>query len=266
MKKRSIALTIAGSDSGGGAGIQADLNTFQALGVHGTSVIACLTAQNPRRVRGALAVDAGFVREQLEAVFEELPPGAMKTGMLFNAEIIETVREFIEGLPVKKQPPLVIDPVMVSTSGAQLLRADAVSALKRLFPLAALLTPNLDEAAALLGRELGDVEDLRSAARELFETYGCAALVKGGHLLGMKEAVDIFYDGREELLLSAAFVKGAQTHGTGCTYSAAIAAWLARGLGLAEAVGRAKEFITGAIAGSRRVGRWWALGWEANDK
>jgi len=248
-----IALTIAGSDSGGGAGIQADLKTFAALGVHGTSAITCLTAQNPKGVYGIQACGVDIVRRQIAAVFAELRPAAVKTGMLYSAAIIRVVAE---SLRRHRAVPLVVDPVMVSTSGAQLLQPDAVKALSvKLFPLAALVTPNLHEAAILIGAELTSVTDLRAAARTLYQHFGCAALVKGGHLRGLKEAVDIFYDGRQELLLSAPFVRGVSTHGTGCTYSAAIAGHLARGCPLPRAVQRAKEYITQAIARSQTVGR-----------
>jgi hydroxymethylpyrimidine/phosphomethylpyrimidine kinase len=258
MRKLDIALTIAGSDSGGGAGIQADLKTFAALGVHGTSAITCLTAQNPKGVLGVLPVEADFVKLQLEAIFAELPPRAIKTGMLFSAEIIVEVRAFLEGL--RKMPPLVIDPVMVATSGAKLLRDDAVMAMTELFPMAKVITPNLDEAAALLGRELKEPEDLRVAARELQSIYGCAVLAKGGHLRGMSEAIDFFYDGKEELMLSAPFVRGVATHGTGCTYSAAIAAGLAGGFTLRASVLAAKAHISRAIGESARIGKHQVLG------
>lgn len=256
MKRLPIALTIAGSDSGGGAGIQADLKTFAALGVHGTSVIACLTAQNPNAVIGAVAVEAGFVQKQLEAVFAELRPAAVKTGMLFSAEIIRTVQEFL----AKEKPALVVDPVMVSTSGARLLKANAVVEMKKLFRLAAVITPNLDETEVLIGRPLKEPEDLRIAARELSDEYGCAVLVKGGHLQ-TNEAVDFFCDRNSELMLSAPRVKGVATHGTGCTYAAAIAAALAKGIKLEKAVAAAKEYVTRAIAQSVRVGNHQALGW-----
>jgi hydroxymethylpyrimidine/phosphomethylpyrimidine kinase len=248
-----VALTIAGSDSGGGAGIQADLKTFAALGVHGTSAITCLTAQNPKGVFGIQACSVDIVRRQIKAVFDELPPAAVKTGMLYSAPIIRAVAEFLRQ---HQRLPLVVDPVMVSTSGAQLLKPDAVRALcQRLLPLAALVTPNLDEAAILVGAKLSSVPDLRAAARTLYQRFGCAALVKGGHLRELREAVDIFYDGRDELLLSAPFIRGVSTHGTGCTYSAAVAGHLARGCPLPRAVQRAKDYITQAIARSRTIGR-----------
>ena len=231
-------------------GIQADLKTFAALGVHGTSAITCITAQNPKRVLGIQSCKPEIVRQQLEAVFAELPPAAVKTGMLYSAEIIRVVTEFfINRQSSIANRQLVIDPVMISTSGAKLLKSSAVALLKKeLLPLATLVTPNLDEAQFLLGRDLKNLEDLRSAARELHETFGCAALVKGGHLRNLKEAADIFYDGHNELLLTAPFIKGVSTHGTGCTYAAAITAYLAHGHILPVAVELAKEHITQAIA------------------
>ena len=254
---RPVALTIAGSDSGGGAGLQADLKTFAALGVHGTSAITCVTAQNPRGVTGIQVISASIVRRQLEAIFTELPPAACKTGMLFSAELIRVVVKFFQSAP---RPPLIVDPVMVATSGARLLQPSAIRLLRdRLLPVATLVTPNLDEAELLLGLRITDEEGLRAAARLLWKNFGCAALVKGGHLRGTRLAVDIFYDGRTELLLSAPFIPGRSTHGTGCTYSAAIAAHCALGRPLTGAVTRAKDFITQAIAQSVRVGRHDAL-------
>lgn len=255
------ALTIAGSDSGGGAGIQADLKTFFALGVHGTSAVTCLTAQNPKGVSGIQACSPEILRQQIEAVVSEFKPAAAKTGMLFSAPLIRVV---VEQFRRRNAPPLVVDPVMVATSGARLLKPSAIAALRNdLLPLAALVTPNLDEAEILVGRRLTTVEDLRAAAKEIHVRFGCAALVKGGHLRGLAEAVDIFYDGKTELLLTAPFVRGVNTHGTGCTYSAAITAGLARGLKLPDAVRLGKEFITNAIANSRRVGKHFVLNWGA---
>jgi len=256
--KRSIwpiALTIAGSDSGGGAGIQADLKTFAALRVHGTTAITCLTAQNPAAVIGVQPATPRLVRLQLEALFAELPPAAAKTGMLFNAAIIAEVAAFWKRA---SRPPLVVDPVMIATSGASLLQQDAIELLdKRLLPLAALLTPNLDEAAALTGFDLAEPEDLRRAARELSRRYRTSVLVKGGHLHGLKEAVDVFHDHRSGAthLLTAPRVQGVSTHGTGCTYSAAITAGLARGWDTLKAVIAAKNLITRAIANSVQTAR-----------
>ena len=264
---RSIpcAITIAGSDSGGGAGIQADLKTFAALGVHGASVITCITAQNPKRVLGIQACSTAIVQNQLKAVFLGLQPAAAKTGMLYSSTLIRTVAGFIR----THRLPLVVDPVMVSTSGARLLRDETVTSLcKELLPLAALTTPNLQEAEVLTRERVGSVEDLRRAAKTLQRRFGCAMLVKGGHLRGLTQAVDIFYDGEEELLLSAPFVRGISSHGTGCTYSAAITAYLSKGLSLRDAVAKAKEFITQAIAQSQSTAGHDVLNpfWTADHK
>lgn len=252
-----VALTIAGSDSGGGAGAQADLKTFTALGVHGTCALTCLTAQNPRRVTGVEACSPKMLRAQIEAVFEELPPRAAKTGMLFSAPLIREAARAWRG----RRCPLVVDPVMVATSGARLLRPDAVRALTgQIFPLAALVTPNVPEAEALLGMRIRAPEDLRAAARRLHARFGCAALVKGGHLRGGRESIDILFDGAAEWLLSSPRVPGVKTHGTGCTFSAAIAAHLAHGEKLPRAVELAKRYVTNAIANARRAGGHDVLG------
>lgn len=252
-KRIPVALTVAGSDSGGGAGIQADLKVFASLGVHGTSAITCITAQNPGRVLGIEPCKPAMVRRQMEAVFADLRPAAVKTGMLISRGIIGVVADF---LACDHRVPLVVDPVMISTSGARLLEASAIQSLKtRLLPLATLVTPNLEEAAVLTGRNLKSIEDMRSAAKQIHQQFGCAALVKGGHLGGTTEAVDIFFDGQEELLLSAPFIKGVRTHGTGCTYSAAIAAFLSKGEKLPQAVARAKEYISQAISQSKEIGK-----------
>jgi len=260
MSKRKhlpVVLTIAGSDSGGGAGIQADLKTFAALGVHGASAIACLTAQNPRRVLGVEPASPKMLRQQIQAVFEELRPAAVKTGMLFSAENVRIVAEFFK----RNNCPLVVDPVLASTSGAQLLEPVATKMLKeKLLPLATLVTPNLDEAEILTGRRPASVEEMREAAREIHSRFGCSALVKGGHLRNSREAVDIFFDGKTELLLSAPFVKGVRTHGTGCTYSAAICAALALGHDLPRAVEIGKSSVTAAISHSYRIRKHFALG------
>jgi len=264
MGKRSrskpVALTIAGSDSGGGAGIQADLQTFSAFGVHGAAAVSCLTAQNPGGVRGVEPCSPRLLEAQIEAVLEGLPPQAAKTGMLYSAAIIKTVARIF----ASRRLPLVVDPVMVATSGARLLKPDALRALTRdLLPIAALVTPNLDEAVILAERALTSVEDLLAAARDLHARFGCPVLLKGGHLRGLREAVDVLYDGRQELVLSAPFVRGVSTHGTGCTYSAAITASLASGWSLPAAISRAKQFVTDAIIGSERLGRHSVLNWSA---
>ena len=244
------ALTIAGSDSGGGAGVQADLKTFAALKVHGTSAITCITAQNPKSVTAVEPCSAKIVRAQLEAVFSELPPRAAKTGMLFSAEIIRTVARWFED----RKCPLVVDPVMVATSGARLLKSDAVKALKSdLLPRAMVITPNVPEAEALLGLRIQEPEGLRHAARELHRHFGCAALVKGGHLKKFNEAIDILFDGTTEWMFSTPRVSGVKTHGTGCTFSAAITGFLARGEKLDRAAHLAKGFVAHAITTSQKI-------------
>lgn len=253
VQETPVALTIAGSDSGGGAGIQADLKTFASLSVHGTCAITCITAQNPQGVSGIQACRTNLIAAQIDAVFRELPPAVVKTGMLFSAGIIRVVANMLRTFgPI----PIVVDPVMISTSGVPLLQKRAVSALeKELFPLAALITPNVDEAQVLSGIRIRNPEDLRASARILHSKYSRAVLVKGGHLARLREAADIFYDGRTELLLTAPFIRGIATHGTGCTYSAAIASYIALGNSLPKTVQQAKTYVTGAIACSRKVAR-----------
>ena len=248
------ALTIAGSDSGGGAGIQADIKTFAALGVHGTSAITCITAQNPKEVFSVQAIRPEIIRDQIDAVMEVLNPKAIKTGMLYSAEIIDTV---CDAVPPKT--PLIVDPVMIATSGALLLEDDAVATLKELFCHASLVTPNLHEAEHLLDRKIENVQALRAAAREFHERFGCAALLKGGHLAGVDSAIDFYCDSSTELMLEAPFIRKVSTHGTGCTYSAAITAYCARGFSIPDAVARAKEFITNSIAQSYKTSAVFAL-------
>ena len=246
-----VALTIAGSDSGGGAGIQADLKTFAAHGVHGTSAITAVTAQNSLTVAGAFALPAAFVVAQIDAVASDMPVAAAKTGMLANCEIVDAVARAVARLQI---PHLVVDPVMVAKSGDALLEADAVDAyLRRLFPLATVITPNLAEAEALLGHPVRSLEQMRRAARELKEQGSRAVLLKGGHLEG--DPIDVFYDGSRLEDLSAPRIHTKNTHGTGCTYSAAIAARLALGAELLEAVRGAKEYVTEAIRGAYSVGK-----------
>jgi hydroxymethylpyrimidine/phosphomethylpyrimidine kinase len=258
-KELPVALTIAGSDSGGGAGIQADLKTFVAFGIHGTSAIACLTAQNPKRVLAIETCSPKMLRQQIEAVFAELNPAAVKTGMLFSAKNISVVADFFREVAARKH--LVVDPMMVSTSGVKLLEPAAAKILcEQLLPLATLVTPNLEEAEILAGRKISSVEEMREAARTIHSCFGCAVLLKGGHLKNTRTATDIFFDGKTELLLSAPFVKGVRTHGTGCTYSAAICAALALGHDLPQAVVVGKNFITTAIANSYCIKNHFALG------
>jgi hydroxymethylpyrimidine/phosphomethylpyrimidine kinase len=259
IKKRPVALTIGGSDSGGGAGIQADLKTFAAFGVHDTCAITSVTAQNPMGVLGVRGVHPRLIQQQMEAVFAELPPSAVKTGMLFSEKSVAVVADFFKASPWKKSP-LVVDPVMVATSGATLLSAAAIDRLRNdLLPLATLVTPNLSEAVILAGQEIESIEDMRRAAKRIYAYFGCAVLLKGGHLPESPEAVDIFFDGRTELMLAAPRVSGIRTHGTGCTYSAAVCAALALGNDLSRAVQIAKQFISSSIAGSYRVGGHFAL-------
>ena len=262
LKRRQLpcALTIAGSDSGGGAGIQADLKTFAALKVHGASVVTCLTGQNPKRVLGIYPSTPEFVTLQLQAVVSELPPRAIKTGMLFSADIIEAVASFLKRA---RKCPLIVDPVLVATSGALLLEKSGIKALcATLLPMANLITPNLPEAEALTGVRVHDPEQLRKSARQLHTQFGCAVLLKGGHLARASEAIDVFYDGQTELLLRAPFIRGVSTHGTGCTYSAAIAAYCAHGKPLTEAVRLAKRYITRAIRNSACVREHHVLSWS----
>lgn len=252
-----VVLTIAGSDSGGGAGLQADLKTFAALGVHGACAVTCLTAQNPGGVHALQPCSPAFLCRQLEAVWTELPPAAVKTGMLHSAGLVRAVAGFLRQV----QPvPLVVDPVMVATSGASLLRSEARRVLEReLFPLATVLTPNLPEAETLLGCTFRGTEGQVAAAQELQRRHGCAVLVKGGHSGGRREAVDVLWDGSEATLLRAPRISGVRTHGTGCTFSAALAAFLALGLPLREAAGQAKQVVTAAIRQAVRIGRHDAL-------
>lgn len=239
-----VALTIAGSDNSAGAGAQADLKTFTACGVYGLTAITCVVAEVPGRVRAIQPVETDIVREQIRLSFEAYPVAAVKTGMLFSGEIIGAVCDELE----ERRPLLAVDPVMVATSGDALLKNDAVALYEqRLFKLATVVTPNLDEACALLGHSISSVNAMRDAGRELAGKYGCDFLLKGGHLRGA-EAVDLLFTGGEVHEFTAPFVPGISTHGTGCTYSAAITAGLAKGLPLVEAVAAAKQFVTGAIA------------------
>jgi len=248
--KLPVALTIAGSDSGGGAGIQADLKTFAALGVHGTSAITAITAQNTTGVTNILELPTSLIREQIAVVFQDLGVRAAKTGMLSSAAIIASVADAISELGIAN---LVVDPVMVAKGGAKLLRDDAVAALReRLVPLAAVITPNIPEAEVLLDRKIATIEERRAAARDLVGMGARAAVVKGGHAEG--EAIDVFFDGTETIELSAEHIATANTHGSGCVFSAAITACLARDMATLAAVREAKEFITHAIASSLEIG------------
>ena len=248
---RPVGLTIAGSDSGGGAGIQADLKTFHAFGVFGTSAITAITVQNTRGVSGVHPVPLNIVTAQIAAVAEDLPPAACKTGMLATRELVLAVAESILA---HRLPNYVLDPVMVATSGDRLLDEDAQHAvLDELVPLCTLVTPNLDEAAILAGFAVKDVEGMHRAARRLMAAGAKAALVKGGHLHS-DTLVDVFHDGRTTREFMRPRIDTRSTHGTGCTLSAAIAALLARGATLGSAVEQALDFIHRAIAQAPNLG------------
>jgi len=245
-----VALTIAGSDSSAGAGAQADLKTFSAFGVFGLTAITCVVAETPGKVQRIQAIDAELVDEQVSLLLDSFPVAAIKTGLLFSGEIVECVAQRLREWIRKSGHaiPLVIDPVMVATSGDLLLRHEAIAIYEReLFPLASLLTPNLDEAATLLGEPIEDLETMRSAARRLADKYRVPVLLKGGHLGGLN-AIDLLCTSGKADEFSDPFVRGVHTHGTGCTYSAAIAAGLAQGLSLGEAIRGAKCYVTAAIA------------------
>lgn len=244
-------LTIAGSDCSGGAGVQADLKTFTVFRTYGMSVLTALTAQNTLGVSAVLPVPPAFVRAQLDAVVEDIGVDAAKTGMLASAAIINAVAD---GVRAHAVAPLVVDPVMVAQSGARLLEDDACAALREaLLPLAAVVTPNIPEAEALLGERIAGLADQRRAAERLVALGAGAALVKGGHLDGA-EAIDVLHDGHTLHELRAARLATPHTHGTGCITAAALAAELARGRTLLEAAHTAKRFVTAAIAGGLALG------------
>jgi hydroxymethylpyrimidine/phosphomethylpyrimidine kinase len=245
------ALTIAGSDSGGGAGIQADLKTFAAHGVYGTSAVTAVTAQNTLGVTAWQAIPADLVIAQIEAVADDFAPRAVKVGMLANTAIVEAVAATIEELDL---PNIVVDPVMIAKGGDRLLEADAVDAMRReLLPRTRVLTPNVPEAEALSGMTIRSVADMTAAARRIL-VLGCrVVLVKGGHLPG-PEAIDVAV-GEVEVELRAPRIETTSTHGTGCTLSSAIAANLALGLNLADALRRAREYLDGAIRHAPGLGR-----------
>jgi hydroxymethylpyrimidine/phosphomethylpyrimidine kinase len=248
--KLPVALTIAGSDSGGGAGIQADLKTFAVLGVHGTSAITAITAQNTMGVTDILELPPSLVREQIKVIVEDIGVQATKTGMLSSPEIIEAVAASIELHGLRT---LVVDPVMVAKGGAKLLHDDAVATMRaRLIPLAAIITPNLPETEVLLGRSITTIEERRRAARDLVAMGARAAVVKGGHARG--DVTDVYFDGTELVEFPGRRIDTPNTHGSGCVFSAAITANLARGAEPLEAVREAKDFITQAIAQSLEIG------------
>jgi hydroxymethylpyrimidine/phosphomethylpyrimidine kinase len=248
MKTPPVALTIAGSDNSAGAGAQTDLKTFTAMGVYGLTAITCVVAEVPGKVSAIAPVPPKIVAEQIRLSLLAYPVAAIKTGMLHSQAVIETVADALQAI----RPVLVIDPVMVATSGASLLEPDAVDAYcRRLFPLARLVTPNLDEAAALVGSPITSITQMREAGRKLCRQFGCAFLIKGGHLRG--EALDLLCtpEGKASEF-TAPRVLDVSTHGTGCTLSAAITAGLASGAPLEQAVGAAKRFVTRAITQHHR--------------
>ncbi len=249
--RMSTALTIAGSDSGAGAGIQADLKTFAALGVYGTSAVTAITAQNTVGVRAVEEAPPALVAAQIDAVLEDIGADAAKTGMLASVAIIATTAGRIRAHALTR---LVVDPVMVAKSGDRLLREDAVCALRtELLPLALVVTPNLPEAETLSGVSIGSRASLEDAARRIAALGARYVLIKGGHAPG--DPVDLLFDGRAFHEYRGARIDTTSTHGTGCTLSAAITAYLARGLPVEDAVGRAKEYVVAAMRAASPIGR-----------
>ncbi|RFU60058.1 bifunctional hydroxymethylpyrimidine kinase/phosphomethylpyrimidine kinase [Bacillus sp. V59.32b] len=245
------ALTIAGSDSGGGAGIQADLKTFSAHGVFGMSVITSVTAQNTVEVRSVQHIDINVIRDQMEAVLDDIGADAIKIGMLGSAKIAKAVAEV---LTIYNPKHIILDPVMISKSGHHLLETDAVSELKnKLLPLSSLVTPNLPEAEELTGCKIKTKQDVYSASEAIHQLGAQAVLIKGGHFAGNSD--DLFYDGETFTWLKGERIQTSNTHGTGCTLSAAIAANLAKGLTMSEAIKTAKAYVTRAIQNSLSIGK-----------
>jgi hydroxymethylpyrimidine/phosphomethylpyrimidine kinase len=245
-----VALTVAGSDCSAGAGIQADLKTFTALGVYGLTAVTCIVAEVPGKVSWIEPVTARMVRAQIEVLLKNFRVGAIKTGLLCSAEIVCAVAQAIQDSEEKTARPIpfVVDPVMIATSGDNLLEPEAVESYKnKLFPLATIITPNLDEAALLLETTIKDRKQMEDAAKALAKQYGTSILLKGGHLRG-DNAIDLLFHHGELTEFSLPFVRGVETHGTGCTYSAAITSGLASGFSLEQAIKRAKKFVTESIA------------------
>lgn len=254
---KSVALTIAGSDCSGGAGLQADLKVWAALDVHGASVVTCLTAQNPGSFSCLESASARFVEHQLGSVLNSLNLKSIKTGMLYSRPIIKVVAKHLTKL---RRRQLVVDPVMISSTGAPLMKPSAMKVLvESLLPLANLVTPNLEEASALAKQSVRDPEEMLEAARLIYAQFGCAVLVKGGHLK-TSEAIDLFYDGKKELLLTSPRIKEVSPPGTGCAYSSAITAYLAKGEPLESAVVLAKQYITKSFKNVYKAGKFTFLG------
>jgi len=237
------AMTIAGSDSGGGAGIQADLKTFAAFGVYGTSAITAITAQNTRQVSQVLSLPLDLIAAQIDAIVLDIGTSAVKTGMLSNTAIIETVKDKIEEHNLR---PLVIDPVMVAKSGDYLLHPDAIRALQDFLSLATIVTPNVPEAEALSGRRITDLDDAKGAAEAIHALGPNAVVIKGGHFSG-DQSTDLLFDGENFTELSTKRIITTSTHGTGCTFASAVTAGLAKGLGVEQAVANAKDYVTKAL-------------------
>ncbi|MDY5934085.1 MAG: bifunctional hydroxymethylpyrimidine kinase/phosphomethylpyrimidine kinase [Oscillospiraceae bacterium] len=245
------ALSIAGSDSCGGAGIQADIKTMTLNGVYAMSAITALTAQNTTGVRSIQDSSPEFLKDQIDAVFEDIFPDAVKIGMVSSAELIKVIAE---RLTFYKAKNIVVDPVMVATSGASLIRTEAVSALeKELIPIAYLVTPNIPEAEMLTGNKIATRDDMQKSAKQIAEAYGCNVLLKGGH--SVNDASDLLYSDGQAQWLEGKKINNPNTHGTGCTLSSAIASNLAKGYGLADSVKRAKEFISGALSAMLDLGQ-----------
>ena len=250
-----VALTVAGSDCSAGAGIQADLKTFTALGVYGLTAVTCIVAEVPRKVSRIEPVTARVVREQIEVLLKNFRVGAIKAGLLCSAEIVCAVAQTIQDgeKAAARSIPFVVDPVMIATGGDNLLEPEAVEAYEnKLFPLATLITPNLDEAALLLETTINDRKQMENATKALAKKYGVSILLKGGHLRA-NNAIDLLFHHGELTEFTAPYVWGVETHGTGCTYSAAITAGLASGFSLEKAIKRAKRFVTESI---KRHFRW----------
>ena len=245
------ALSIAGSDSCGGAGIQADIKTMTLNGVYAMSAITALTAQNTTGVRSIQDSSPEFLKDQIDAVFEDIFPDAVKIGMVSSAELIKVIAERLNFYKAKN---IVVDPVMVATSGASLIRTEAVSALeKELIPIAYLVTPNIPEAEMLTGNKIVTRDDMQKSAKQIAEAYGCNVLLKGGH--SVNDASDLLYSDGQAQWLEGKKINNPNTHGTGCTLSSAIASNLAKGYGLADSVKRAKEFISGALSAMLDLGQ-----------
>ena len=249
--KMKTALTIAGSDSSGGAGIQADLKTMTMNGVYGMSAITALTAQNTTGVTGIMEVTPKFLEQQLDMIFEDIRPDAVKIGMVSSAPLIEKIAEQLKKYNAEN---IVVDPVMVATSGSVLLETDAVTTLKlQLLPLACVITPNIPEAEVLSGMKIGNESQMCQAAKMLCEAYGCAVLLKGGH--SINDANDLLCVNGEIRWFYGKRISNSNTHGTGCTLSSAIAANLAKGYSLEESVGRAKDYISQALGAMLDLGK-----------